>query len=167
MHVLIDKTDVSGSPQPGSATGTQYTLVAGTTYTVAANAVTGYTRAVGGNCATNGNITLQEGDVKACQVTEDDIAPTLKVTTTVTNNNGGTLTPAGVIAHVRLNGADVSGSPQARERDRHDLHARGRRLQRRGERGDGLHADRGGDCAANGNVTLALADAKACTITAR
>ncbi len=166
VHVLIDKTDVSGSPQPGSATGTTYTLAPGTTYTVTANGVTGYARSVGGDCAANGNVTLQEGDVKACQVTEDDIAPTLKVTTTVTNNNGGTLTPAAVLAHVRLNGADVSGSPAAGTANGTTYTLSAGTYNVAANAVSGYTLTVGGDCAANGNVVLALADAKACTITA-
>ena len=42
----------------------------------------------------------------------NDVAPTLTVFTSVTNDNGGALTPAGFTVHVRKGSADVSGSPQ-------------------------------------------------------
>ncbi len=164
-HVRLGGADVSGSPQAGSATGTTYTLAVNT-YNVAANAVTGYTLSVAGDCAANGNVTLAVGNVKACTITADDIAPTLKVTASVTNNGGGTLTPADLVAHVRLGGADVSGSPAAGSATgtTYTLSAATYNVAANAVTGYTLTV--AGDCAANGNVTLAVGNAKACTITA-
>jgi hypothetical protein len=74
-HVRLGASDVKGSPQRGSATGTTYMLSAGSSYTVAPDAVAGYGFAITGNCASNGTITLLEGQVRTCTITEDDVAP--------------------------------------------------------------------------------------------
>jgi hypothetical protein len=74
-HVRLGAIDVQGSPQPGSPTGTTYTLAAGSTYTVAPDAVAGYDFAITGNCATDGTITLLEGQVRTCTVTANDTPP--------------------------------------------------------------------------------------------
>ncbi len=68
VHVRLGGTDVPGSPQAGSASGTTYTLNAGSTYTVAADAVTGYTFVVTGDCAANGSITLQENQARPARL---------------------------------------------------------------------------------------------------
>lgn len=48
----------------------------------------------GGDCASNGSVTLAYGDHKVCSITNDDKAPTLKLVKTVTNDNGGTKQPS-------------------------------------------------------------------------
>jgi len=44
-------------------------------HTVSENSDSGYTSTIGGNCATDGTITLALGDVKTCTITNDDIVP--------------------------------------------------------------------------------------------
>ena len=52
--------------------------------------VPGYAPRFGGDCATDGSITLGPGDIKTCTVTNDDIAPQLTVTKIVVNDSGRT-----------------------------------------------------------------------------
>ena len=92
--------------------GRSYTLTAGT-YAVTADGVSGYAPAGSGACNAGGTVTLALGQNRTCTITVDDIAPTLRVITTVVNNNGGTAVAANFSAHVRQNGAEVAGSPQA------------------------------------------------------
>ena len=73
VHVRAG-ADVPGSPQPGSATGTNYTLGGGA-YTVAADALARYAFTVGGDCAPNGVVTLDDSDAKTCIIVADDVAP--------------------------------------------------------------------------------------------
>jgi len=75
VHVRSDGVDVAGSPQPGSADGTLYTLTAGAEHTVAADDVPGYTFSFSGDCP-DGRLTPVEGEQKTCTLTADDIAPT-------------------------------------------------------------------------------------------
>lgn len=64
------------------------------TYTVREDNLTGYNASNwGGDCSSDGKITLSPGDNKTCTITNDDIAPTLKLVKSVTNDNGGTLEP--------------------------------------------------------------------------
>jgi hypothetical protein len=72
VHVRRDGSDVAGSPQPGSSSGTTYTLDAGA-HAVGADPVARYGLAVGGDCAADGSVTLGIGDAKSCTVTADDV----------------------------------------------------------------------------------------------
>jgi hypothetical protein len=105
--------DVTASPQAGaSAPRTAYTHAAGT-YVVTADGVSGYAPTGSGACNAAGSVTLAVGQNLTCTITVDDIAPTLRVITTVSNNSGGTDVAANFQAHVRRNGTEVTGSPQA------------------------------------------------------
>lgn len=44
-------------------------------HTISETSDSGYTAAIGGNCAADGTITLALGDIKTCTVTNNDIAP--------------------------------------------------------------------------------------------
>jgi hypothetical protein len=124
------------------------------TYTASETEQPGYAAGPwGGDCATNGSVTLVVGDEKTCTITNNDIAPTLTLYKIV---EGGTATAADFQA--RINGAAVpwavaqtlnAGAYTASE----DVFA-------------GYEAGLWtGDCAPDGSVTLGLADNKSCTIT--
>jgi hypothetical protein len=74
VRVRRGGSDVAGSPQPGSASGTAYTLAAGA-HAVSADTVAGYGSAISGDCAGDGSITLSVGDSRTCTVTADDDPP--------------------------------------------------------------------------------------------
>ncbi len=166
VHVRLGATDVQGSPQPGTSEGSTYTLSAGQTYSVAVDAPAGYSVAIGGDCAPNGNVGLIEGQNKTCTVTANDVAPTLTVVTNVVNDNGGTRTPANFTAHVRSGPNDVTGSPQpgTSSGTPYTLSAGSYTVSADAVTGYTLAVS--GACAANGNVTLQLAQTATCTITA-
>ncbi len=68
MHVRAGGSDVAGSPQPGSASGTAYTLDSGVAYAVAADPLAGY--------ASDGcSVTLSPGQNATCTITANDDAP--------------------------------------------------------------------------------------------
>ena len=95
----------------GVTSGVQNGFNAGS-YTVSETNQTGYAAGSwGGDCATNGAITLAPGDVKACTITNDDIAPKLHLRKVVTNDNGGTATVADFTLTANGAGAnDLSGT---------------------------------------------------------
>lgn len=73
-----------------AVSGTAYTLDAGS-YTATESGLSGYTAtAWGTDCNADGTITLAPGDTKTCTITNNDVAPTVTLTKTVTNDNGGT-----------------------------------------------------------------------------
>lgn len=74
IHVKRNGVEVSGSPQAGSESGTQYSLGAAT-YTVSEDAQTSYTQGFSGNCDSSGNVTLVGTGVYNCTITNNDIAP--------------------------------------------------------------------------------------------
>jgi CSLREA domain-containing protein len=163
VHVRQGASEVKGSPAAGVAAGRTYTLDPGT-YVVGADAIAGYSRSISGDCDGKGAITLVEGDTRTCTITANDIAPKLTVITQVTNNNGGTLAPSAISAHVRRNGTDVSGSPQngTATGTTYTLDAGTYVVAADPVAGYALSVS----CTPNGTVTLALADNTSCTITA-
>lgn len=72
--------------------GVQTVLIADT-YTVTESGVSGYQATFGGDCDSNGQITLNPGDVKSCTITNDDIPAAITLIKSVTNNNGGNQQP--------------------------------------------------------------------------
>lgn len=111
----------------------------------------------GGDCTSNGSINLTPGQNATCRITNDDIAPTLKVVKTVTNDNGGMVTnpndfglkvDGGNVLHNVRNVVDV-GSHTVSE--------------------DGLAGyqagDWGGDCNPDGTIALVLGQIATCNIT--
>jgi CSLREA domain-containing protein len=74
VHVRAGATDVAGSPQPGTASGRTYTLAPGA-YTVAEDADGRYVASFSGGCSTSGVVTLAEGQVKTCTITNSDKPP--------------------------------------------------------------------------------------------
>jgi CSLREA domain-containing protein len=73
VHMRQGPGDVAGSPQPGTANGTTYTLPVGS-YTVSVDAKAGYAMTVSGDCAADGTLTLQENQAKTCIATANDVA---------------------------------------------------------------------------------------------
>jgi hypothetical protein len=95
-------------------------------------------------------------------VTAEDVAPRLTVVTRVTNDHGGTATPASVAVHVRRGGADIAGSPQPGDASGtvHTLTAGAYAVA--ADAPAGYTTTTSGDCA----PTLAVGDSRTCTITA-
>jgi hypothetical protein len=61
-------------------------------HTVTETSLASYAATFNGDCAPDGTITLALAEVKTCTITNDDIAPTLRVIKHVVNDNGGTAT---------------------------------------------------------------------------
>lgn len=126
-------------------------------YTVSETSLPGYTASSwGGNCAPNGAITLSIGQVATCSITNSDNPAAITLVKTVINNNGGTATVANFQA--KLNGNSVAwNTPIAVAAGTHtasEVNVSGY-----------LASTWGGDCAANGQVTVTLGESKTCTIT--
>src|SRR5204863_79483 len=118
----------------------------------------GYTASAwGGDCAADGTITMALGDNKTCTISNDDKAPKLTLVKTVINDNGGTKQVSDFPLFV--NGSPVT-SGVATTLSVNVLYTAT-------ETSDpGYTASAwGGDCSANGTITLALGDNKTCTIT--
>jgi CSLREA domain-containing protein len=164
VHVRQGASDIKGSPAPGLGAGRTYTLNPGT-YVASADAISGYTRAISGDCDGKGAITLAEGDARTCTITANDIAPTLNVITLVTNDEGGTRAASDFVAHVRVKGSDVDGSPQAGSAAGtvYTLDAGGPYVVD-ADAMPGYTEGITGTCAANGSITLVEGQAATCTI---
>jgi CSLREA domain-containing protein len=74
VHVRAGGSDVAGSPQPGTAAGRTYVLAPGS-YTVGENADDRYHASFSGGCGATGAVTLAEGAVKTCTITNTDDPP--------------------------------------------------------------------------------------------
>lgn len=149
--INVTGTNVSSSSFAGSAAGVNVTLDAGS-YSVTEPVVpSGYLESGSGNCSG----TIIAGETKICTITNDDIAPQLIVNKTVVNNSGG----AKVISDFSLlidSSSVLSGVASTTTVGLHTV----------SEAPDSAYAPTiGGDCAADGRITLALGDVKTCTIT--
>jgi hypothetical protein len=173
LHVKTGGADVAGSPQPGDASGTTYTLDPHATYTVSEDPVAGYADTISGDCAGDGTITLQPGDSKTCTITNDDVAPTvatLRVVKQVVNDDGGSATAGEWTMHIRTGdpAADVPGkSPFPGAASPGTTRVLDPGSYTIGESGgrSGYAATISGACAADGTITLQAGDDKTCTIT--
>lgn len=135
------------------------------TYTVSGSNYSGYTQTIGGDCAADGTIAIADGDNKACTVnyiqsggvgapvgtTGDAI---LIIRTVVVNDDGGNLSPAAVT--VFANGTQLSANTT-------NSVAAGTYVVSAGAQ-SGYNAAYGGDCAADGTITLAAGNSKTCTV---
>jgi hypothetical protein len=140
----------------GSVTsGTQNISTVGA-HTVSETSNSGYTATIGGDCASDGTVTLASGENKVCTITNNDISPTLTLVKTVTNNNGGNNVAADFQG--MIDGNNVAWSVAV------PVNAGAHTASETTVSGYTPSAW-GGDCAANGSVTLALAQNKTCTIT--
>ena len=138
-----------------TTSGTAVTLSAGN-YTATEDQQTGYTASAWGtDCAADGTVTLGVGDNKTCTITNDDIAPTLTLIKTVTNDNGGTL---GVGNFPLFISGDPTTSGAAKSLSAGDYVA-SETTQFGYQPGSWT-----GDCDAAGNVTLGVGDNKTCYI---
>ncbi|MES2154463.1 MAG: hypothetical protein V4510_04940 [bacterium] len=157
IHVFDDLgADVTGSPAPGDPFGTSYVNLPAGMYTVAEDAVDGYLGTfVSGDCAADGSIILLDGDIKECDLQNDDQRATLTVTKVVDNGDGGTATVAAFDLFV--DDTQVASGVAATF-----------------PAGDYLVSETGlpgytgtfsGNCAADGSISLAVGDHKACTLT--
>lgn len=170
IHVKNNNVDVAGSPQPGDTTGTTYTLSAGT-FVVSEDSFSGYTGAITGDCASNGQVTLAAGDTKTCTITNTKDIPltgTLTVIKHVTNNNGGTKGASDFNIHVKDGSNEVAGSPAAGAESPgtpySSLNAGTYTVSEDSVNGY-TQTGFSGDCDSNGAVTLAGGESKTCTIT--
>ena len=126
-------------------------------YTASESSLYGYTAGDwGGDCATDGSVTLALGDEKTCTITNSDIQPKLTLVKTVVNNYGGTL---GVADFPLFIGATPAISGTA-----YGLNA-GTYTASETEQFGYTASAWGTDCAADGSVTLAVGEEKTCTIT--
>ena len=138
----------------GAITETANTYIVGETAGTATNSAD-YTTAIGGDCGSDGSITLAAGDNKTCTITNTRNGGTITINKIVNNNDVGTLTVADF--QMQINTGNVAqGTPIPENTGTYTI----------GEADSkGYIETIGGDCAANGTVTVAKGDNKVCTIT--
>lgn len=127
------------------------------TYTAGETQVSGYAfTGYSGDCDSNGDTTVALGESKTCTLTNNDIAPTLTLVKTVVNDNGGNAVADDFQG--KIDGNDVDWAT-ANTLNAGNYTASETNLP-------GYTAGSwGGDCAADGSVTLGIGDNKTCTIT--
>ena len=142
----------------GNASVTNAVVSAGSYHLTEVNQA-GYTASAWtctGGTQLNSSITLALGESATCEITNDDVAPKLKLVKTVINDNGGTKVVSDFVLSVDattiISGVSNTFSAGAHTASEVNL--------------PGYAASAwAGDCAANGTITLAPGDDKTCTIT--
>jgi hypothetical protein len=102
-------------------------------------------------------VTLGLGQSATCTITNDDIAPTLKIVKTIVNDNGGTVTDPNAFG-LRIDGTPVLNNAVTA------VSAGNHTLSEVGLAGY-VAGSWGGDCNPDGSITLALGQDATCTIT--
>lgn len=149
--INITGTSVSPASFQGSA-GQLVTLNAGN-YNVTETLVSGYVPQYSNDCT--GSIAV--GETKTCTITNDDQAPTLTLVKTVINDNSGTKVVGDFPLFV--NGNPVTSSVPV------VLAANTQYTASETNQTGYAASSWGGDCAANGTITLLPGQNKTCTIT--
>lgn len=76
IHIMANGSEVSGSPQPGSLSGTIYTGFSPGTYPVSeTGGPSGYTATYSGACDSSGNVQVAASDIATCTITNTYGAP--------------------------------------------------------------------------------------------
>jgi uncharacterized repeat protein (TIGR01451 family) len=167
LHVKSGASDVTGSPQAGSETGSVYTLTDGQSYDVSeTGGPAGYAATFSGDCNSSGAVTVAAGTEKTCTITNNDVAPTIKVVKHVVNDDGGTAAASAWQLHLASGGSDVAGSPKAGSEtgDTYTVSAGAYHVSETSGP-SGYAASFSGDCDASGNLTAGLGETKVCTVT--
>jgi len=151
----VTGTDVSLASFPGSASGTEVTLDAGT-YGVDEADDLGYAKTIGAGCSG----TIGVGEERTCTITNEYQAPdetggTLTVTKVVTNDDGGTLT----VSDFPLFVDDASVTSGVKNTVSVGAHVVSETTR------SGYVGTFGGDCDSTGSVTVNDGEDKTCTIT--
>jgi hypothetical protein len=137
--------------------GVQYGFNAGA-HTVSETSDSGYAETISGDCASDGSITLNPGDVKSCTITNNDIQsnqPKLTVTKIVVNDDDGTKQVSDFPLWV--DGTGVTSGVQ------YGFNAGAYTVSETSD--SGYTETISGDCASDGSITLNPGDVKSCTIT--
>ncbi len=175
IHVVNGAGEVAGSPDAGmSAPGRSYSL-AGDTYQVFEDSLSGYAVSFSGDCDSNGEVLLDVGADRTCTVTNDDIAKPssgfaiINVVKHVVNDNGGTDKAEAFSLHLKGSGSfgltDVSGSPANGTETGTSYTVSAGTYYVSEDPFTGYAASFGGDCDDGGAITLASGDVKTCTMT--
>ncbi len=121
-------------------------------HTISETSNTGYAATFGGDCSVTGTINLIAGTSKFCTITNDDVAPQLTVTKIVV---GGSKSVSDFPLFV--DGSSVtSGIATTTNAGSHTISETS---------GSNYTSAIGGDCSADGAITLAAGSSKLCTIT--
>ena len=119
--------------------------------------------AFGGDCDASGHVTLAAGDAKTCTITNTRV-PTLTVTKTLVPSKDSGTFALQVDGATKATGGDGTTTGTLR------MSAGAHTVGELGAAGTDLaryESSIGGDCATDGQITLAPGDNKTCTITNR
>jgi len=147
----VTGTNVSNPSFAGSATGVDVTLDAGAYSVTEITVPASYLQTSSADCSG----TISAGETKTCTITNNDIAPQLIINKIVINDDGG----SNLIADFPLfiDGVSViSGVVRTTTIGSHTVSETSN---------SSYTSDIGGDCVADGTISLALGDVKTCTIT--
>jgi hypothetical protein len=152
--MTVDGPNAAPSSFPGDETGTAVAVDAGS-YSVTESALAGYAGRLSADCAGS----IEVGGQKTCTVTNDDVPPGLTVVKHVVNDNGGTKAADDFTIHV----AGTGVSPASFSGDEQGTHV----SLKAGayEVTEDAMAGYAGTLSADCKGTIALGEAKVCTVT--
>ncbi|MDQ5928219.1 MAG: hypothetical protein QG633_657 [Patescibacteria group bacterium] len=165
--LVVDDFDLMLDRLPITS-GVATTTAAGT-YTITEDSPWGYAGTFSGDCDASGDITMLAGEVYACTLTNDDNEPgtpdpaTLTVTKTVLNNGGGIASVADFPLTAERVGSEAPTIPLTSGVAK-ELFAGAYQVHEDNLAGY-TAGSWGGDCAADGTITVTTGNSYSCTIT--
>jgi hypothetical protein len=158
---ILTATGPTGFSGPGPSVSSGRDFEAGTYDLSTSGGPAGYAAdawtCAGGNQTDADTITLEAGDEATCTITNDDIAPTLRLVKTIVNDHGGSVTNPNDFK-LRIDGNQVANNSTYTV-------AAGPHLVSEDGLPGYLPGAWGGDCSADGSITLVLGQSATCTIT--
>lgn len=124
-------------------------------HTVSETPVEGYVGTIGGQCESDGSVSVFVGESKTCIITNDDVTPTITVNKVVVNDNGGTFTADDFSLYLN-NELITSGEATTVNAGTYSVTEDGQ---------SGYVGTFSGDCDEQGNITVTIGQNKICTLT--
>lgn len=165
LHVKRDGTDVSGSPQNGTESGTVYTLPTDSYLVSETGGPAGFTQTFSGDCTADGQVTVVTGQEKTCTLTNTENPPDQASLTVIKHVVGGSAEAADWTMHIKQGDADVfSFAGNEAPGTTKPLAPGSYRVTESGGP-SGYALAYSGDCEASGDVPLSAGQHKTCTLT--
>ncbi len=118
LHLKSGATRSPAARRTAARLGDTYTVAAGAFKVSETGGPSGYAATFSGDCDADGDISVTVGQDKTCTITNDDIAPTVKVVKHVITDDGGAATASDWSLHLTTDGDRGRRQPAERHGDR-------------------------------------------------
>lgn len=165
LHVKRDGTEVSGSPQDGTESGTVYTLPTNSYLVSETGGPAGFAQSFSGDCNGDGLVTVATGQEKTCTLTNTENPPDQASLTVIKHAVGGSAEAADWTMHIKQGETDVFSFAGNEAPGTTKPLSPGSYRVTESSGPDGYTLGYSGDCDASGDVSLSAGEHATCTLT--